>query len=67
MNKPTTVFRAPYNRHCQAVHCVYGGHIAEGDHACYIDGELMHAECAKASKQQSPRCPECGLNHKGEC
>ncbi|OYN80441.1 hypothetical protein [Mycolicibacterium sphagni] len=63
-------FQARYTGACAAERCRYypDDLIREGDDVDYLDDELMHAECAKATRRgEPPMCPNCFTHHRGEC
>jgi hypothetical protein len=62
------VFPARYSGRC-ATDC--GSRIEPGDDVCFVDDELVHADCADQPKRQAvterPVCTQCWMVHAGEC
>lgn len=56
-------FAAKYDGSCSATACQYDGRIRAGDMVAYADDEIMHVACTK----ETPTCPTCFTQHRGEC
>lgn len=58
-------FIASYNGTCAYQHCTTA--IKPGDQVQYVADELMHMSCAMSEMFPKAVCPQCHLQHAGEC